>query len=170
MRRVLALLLMGTIAGTLAGCRAGKTTAEPVGDRFTCRVEAAYQSMKVAGKLTRRAAGTLELAFSEPDSLAGVTALWDGETVRLELEGMSFSVDPATVPESALGEELIAVLDAAARGDGSRTQEDGRLVVRGTGSNGDYVLTCDPETGVPQTLSVPGIPLTVTFSELQQTE
>ena len=152
------------------GCRQTTPAAEPVGSGFTCRIYADYKDIDVEGTLVRQTAGTLKLTFSAPESLAGMTAVWDGEAVELQMSGMSFSVDAATVPEGALGEEIVAVLDAAIRGDGERTQEDGKLIVRGSGHNGAYELVCDAKTGVPLSLSVPSIPLAVTFSNFKQTE
>lgn len=151
----------------LAGCKQ-TPAAEPVGSGFTCQIQADYKDLDVKGTLVRQTAGTLKLAFSAPESLSGMTALWNGESVELQMNGMSFSVDPATVPESALGEEIVAVLDAAIRGEGDRTQKDGKLFIRGNGDNGAYELVCDAETGVPLSLSVPSIPLAVTFFDFKQ--
>ncbi len=159
---VVAVLLMVLITG----CRSSKT-AEPVGSGFSCRIQADYKDMDVEGTLVRQTAGMLKITFSAPETLAGTTALWDGETVVLEMGGMSFSVDPSTVPESALGEEIVAVLDAAIRGEGDRHEEDGKLIISGSGSNGKYELACDAKTGVPVSLSVPAIPLFATFSEFK---
>ncbi len=152
----------------LTGCSGSKPAADPVSEGFSCTVQAVYRDMTVAGTLTREAAGTLTLAFTEPDTLSGLTARWDGETVTLSMYGLEFSVDPATVPESALGEEIIAAFDTALRGEGERTTEDGKLVITGNGSNGAYTLTFDAETGVPLSLSVPSLPLSATFSDFER--
>lgn len=169
MRRGAALIVF-VLMLLVTGCRQLTQTAEPVGVDFTCRIQADYKDMDVEGTLIRQTAGMLKLTFSAPESLAGMTAVWDGESVGLEMNGLSFSVDPATVPESALGEEIVAVLDAAIRGDGERTQEDDKLIIRGNGNNGAYELVCDAQTGVPLSLSVPSIPLSVTFSNFKQTK
>ena len=166
MRRGIASIVI-LLALMLAGCDQ-TPAAEPVGSGFTCRIQAEYKDLDVKGVLVRQSAGTLKLEFSAPESLAGMTALWDGDSVELQMNGMSFSVDPATVPESAMGEEIVAVLDAAVRGEGDRTQKDGKLFVCGNGNNGAYELVCDAETGQPLSLSVPSLPLTVTFSDFQQ--
>lgn len=167
MRRGAALVLL-VLMLLVTGCRQLTQTADPVGADFTCRIQADYKDMDVEGTLIRQTAGMLRLTFSAPESLAGMTAVWDGESVELEMNGLSFSVDPATVPESALGEEIVAVLDAAIRGEGERTQDGDKLIIRGNGDNGMYELTCDARTGVPLELSVPSIPLSVTFSDFEQ--
>lgn len=163
MRR-LAVLVLGLVM-VLTGCRSAAPTADPVGEGFTCAVKATYRDLAVSGTLSREAAGMLTLSFDEPETLAGLTARWDGETVTLSMYGLSFSVDPDTVPEGALGEELIAAFDAALRGEGERAVDDGVLTVAGTGQNGAYTLTFDAATGAPLSLSVPALPLTATFSE-----
>ena len=164
-RRVLGLIVTGMWFVT-AGC-APKTQAPPVTTDFSCRIQANYGDMAVTGELTRHSAGTLELTFSQPDTLDGLTALWDGETVTLQMYGLSFSVDPASVPESALGEELIAVLDAALRGESQGRQENGNMVFEGQGKNGAYTLICNGESGYPVSLTVPSLPLYAEFSEFE---
>ncbi len=150
-----------------AGCRGSAPAAEPVGEQFTCTIQALYRDLAVEGTLTRATAGTLTLEFDKPDTLKGLTVRWDGDTVKLSMLGLDFSIDPNTVPESALGKEIIAALDTALRGEGERKLTDGKLVVAGNGANGAYELVCDGNSGVPLSLSVPSLPLTVTFSNFQ---
>lgn len=150
----------------LTGC-SRRTAAEPIGEGFSCAVEAVYRELQVRGTLTREAAGTLTMQFTAPDTLNGMTARWDGSDVTLTMHGMSFAMDPASVPESALGEEIVAAFDAALRGEGERTQKDGKLTVRDQGANGEYTLVFDADTGHPLSLSVPSLPLTATFSQCE---
>ena len=147
----------------LTGC-SRRTAAEPIGEGFSCAVEAVYRELQVRGTLTREAAGTLTMQFTAPDTLDGLTARWDGGDVTLTMHGMTFAMDPASVPESALGEEIVAAFDAALRGEGERTKKGDTLIVRDSGANGEYTLTFDAKTGQPLSLSVPGLPLTATFS------
>ncbi len=169
MRRI-ALCVMGLWLLTMTGCRRAKPAAEPVGAFFSCRVQAEYRDMAVEGTLEREAAGTLAVTFSQPETLAGLRACWNGETVELSWHGLSFSMDPDTVPEGALGEELLAVWDATVRGEGERTRQNGNTVIAGEGANGRYELVCDAETGWPLSLSVPALPLQATFSQWEQQE
>ena len=69
--------------------------------------------MQVKGHLTRLTTGTLSLDIDEPETLKGMTMQWDGETVSVKMYGLSFGLDPAAVPETALGRSLLAALDAA---------------------------------------------------------
>ena len=146
-----------------SGCAVKKPVTEPISEGFTCAVKATYRDIPVQATLTRDAAGTLKLEFHEPATLNGLTACWNGENVTLSMYGLSFAVDPSTVPESALGEELLSVFDTVRRGEGERNEKDGILTVRGNGENGDYTAAFDSETGYPLSLSVPALPLTAEF-------
>ncbi len=169
MRRCVA-LIVAVLLLSATGCRQSAGASDPIGSGFSCRIQAQYKELDVAGVLERQNAGMLRLTFSAPETLEGLCAVWDGESVTLSFEGLEFSVDPDSVPESALGEEIVAVLDAAIRGEGDRREEDGQLIISGTGANGRYELICDAATGEPLSLSVPSLPLAVTFSEFTTNE
>lgn len=151
----------------LSGCAVKRPSAEPVSEAFTCTVKATYRDIPVQATLSREAAGTLKLEFHEPATLNGLTARWDGENVTLTMYGLSFSVDPSTVPESALGEELLSVFDTVRRGEGERDTQNGTLTVRGNGKNGEYTAVFDADTGHPISLSVPSLPLTAEFYNVE---
>lgn len=155
----------GLLAAILIGCVgcAKKPQAVPDTAQFACDFTATYREMRVAGSLKRYGAGTLSLTFTEPETLSGLAAVWDGEAVTFSLHGLSFSADPAVLPESALGQELVAVLDGALRGEGDCRTEQGKLVVNGTVNGTAYTLVCDGESGKPVSLSVPSLPLEATF-------
>ena len=148
----------------LTGCRPAKY-AQPQTVDFSCNIEATYRDLAVEATLTRYGAGTLVLAFEQPDTLRGLTARWDGEAVTLSLYGLEFTADLPSVPESALGNELVAALDAALRGEGEQQCENGVLTLCGSTSSGEFTATFDAESGLPLTLSMPQVLLTVRFSE-----
>ncbi len=163
-RRALALCLAFTFV--LVGCNR-KRSAEPVAVDFVCTFRAHYNDLTAAGTLTRRTAGTLLLEFSEPETLNGLSAEWDGEKVTLKYLGLSYDVDPDTLPENALGEGLLSAFDTALRGEGERQEADGTVTVSGLSGNAQYTYVYDAKTGAPLSLTVPGIPLTVTFENVQ---
>lgn len=166
MRRVAWVIAVWMLLVSLTGC-SRKAAVEPIGEGFSCSVSGVYRDMQVRGTLTREAVGTLTMSFTAPETLDGLTARWDGNDVTLTMHGMSFAMEPDEVPESALGEEIVAAFDAARRGEGERTQKDGKLSVRGNGANGEYVLVFDAATGHPLSLSVPRLPLTLAFTDFK---
>ena len=163
-RRVLPLCL--TLLVLFTGCRPKKPT-EPIAVDFVCEFRAEYNDLTATGTLTRRTAGTLLLEFSEPETLDGLSAEWDGEKVTLRYLGLSYDVDPAKLPENALGEGLLSCFDAALRGEGERKEADGKVTVNGLSGNAAYTYVYDAKSGAPLSLAIPSIPLTVTFSNTQ---
>ncbi len=160
-RRLFALCVL--VCCLFAGCSRQKST-EPISVDFICDFRAQYNDMTAEGTLTRRTAGTLLLEFSKPETLEGLTADWDGETVTLHYKGLSYDVDPDKLPESALGEGLISAFDAVLREEGTTQEKDGKVTVTGLSGKAEYTYVYDAESGAPVSLSIPSIPLTVTFS------
>lgn len=163
-RRVFSLCLPLLIL--FAGCRPPKPT-EPIATDFVCEFRAEYNDLTATGTLTRRTAGTLLLEFSEPETLDGLSAEWDGEKVTLRYLGLSYNVDPAKLPENALGEGLLSAFDATFRGEGERSETDGKITVNGLSGSAQYAYVYDAKSGAPLSLTIPSIPLTVTFSDIQ---
>ncbi len=164
-RRVLALCLTPLFL-LLTGCRA-RQVAQPVAVDFTCTFQAQYKQLKAVGTLTRRTAGTLSLDFTAPETLNGISADWNGESVKLRYMGMTFDAAGNAIPESALGEQMIKAFDAALREEGTREEADGRVTVTGTVDNAAYTYVYDAASGFPLSLSVPSLPLAVTFSDVK---
>ena len=120
--------------------------------------------METGGTLTRAGAGMLTLSLTAPPELAGLTLTWDGEQMRAELLGVSFSLPPEQVPEAALGAQLLAALDGAQAGEGVPDGR-GRLATSGGGGENAFTLYSDPSTGALLALSAPGQELELTFSD-----
>ncbi len=146
-----------------AGCRK-QSAAPPVTTDFSCDFTARYGEMQAKGTLTRYTAGTLQLAFSYPDTLQDVVVVWDGEAVEVRYHDMTFQVTPSALPESALGEMVIRVLDEVASGGGTTTESGDTVTVSGSQNGIEYTYEYDTKSGAPRSLSVPSYGLTVTFT------
>lgn len=153
-----ALLLMGTACGK-------KAPREARAVDFSCDFAATCDGLAVAGTLTRYTAGTLELAFEQPATVKGLTATWDGEDVTLTMLGLSFDIDPDDIPESAIGEGVVAVLDEVLYAEAAGREQNGELVFEGEVAGGAYTLVCDGESGFPRSLAIPESNLHITFTQ-----
>lgn len=155
-----------------AGCKGngpGGSTEEPVSTGFECDVDLTYKDLNVQGHLSRLSAGTLMLDITAPKTLEGMTMQWDGETISLKMYGLSFGLDPAEIPETALGKSLLDALDGI-QGTGQNpdsTLTDDGLLTRGSSTGGSFEFLSDPETGSLLSLKVPSADLTATFSNFQ---
>lgn len=161
-------VLIGLSAcGTASG---GSSSSNPVVSDFSCEADIRYQDMNLKGTLSRTTAGTLAMTFSEPETLKGITAEWNGETVSASLYGLSFDLSPDTLPTGALGKVLTDALDAALRAPGDGTLTEDGLRWEGTGQNGTITILSDPDDGSLLSMEVPSIPLTASFSDFTKSE
>ena len=171
---LLAAIMFAGIAAC-AGCSGGgndNTVQEPVGTGFECDVDLTYKDMDIQGHLTRLSAGTLTLDITSPKSLEGMTMQWDGETISIKMYGLSFGIDPADIPETALGKSLLDALDGiqSLKGNGQNpgsTLTDEGVLTKGNAVDGSFEILSDPETGSLLSLKIPSAGLTATFSNFQ---
>ena len=154
----------------LFGC-AASAPAFPVIEHFRCEADVQLSEQTFTGTLTRAAAGTLKWEMNAPASVSGWVFLWDGEAVTLSVQGLSASVEPAALPETAPVWVMATALDTVARMDRSGTvaAADGAVRTVGECSAGSFVLLSDPETGFLRSLSVPERTLTIRFSAFAET-
>lgn len=170
LRRGLCAMLGFCLTFTCACHSQGADSSSPVTTGFSCEADIRYQDMSLQGSLSRSSAGTLSITFSQPETLNGVTVEWTGETVKASLHGLSFELPPDALPAGALGGVLTDALDAALR-----TPTEGRLTQEGwqwegTGQSGEITILSDPADGYLLSLEVPEIPLSVSFSNFEQTK
>lgn len=162
LRRPLAAVTAALLMLTGCGQSHRDHTAQPVTDGFTCKTAIRYNEMDLQGRLTRDADGKLTLSFSLPKTLEGVAIGWNGTDMTMELGGMSIAVPTESVPQGALIRRLLQVLSAD-HGDGQVMDEG--YVFAGDIDGQAYTLVCDPDTGLPETLSLPSEELEVAFTE-----
>ena len=164
MRRVFGRLAAVT-AALLLLCGCGATgTIEPVTDGFTAGATIRYKEMDVQGQFSCSADGRVNMVFSLPKSLDGVTLGWNGSEMQMRLGGMTITVSEDSMPDGGLIRCLTRVLAAVEPTGGVRQGED--YVIDGEADGTAYTLVCDAATGLPKSLSVPTEELEVTFSEV----
>ncbi len=166
MRKVVWLLVCFGVL--LTGCAAHKA-APPAAVHFTCDAHIRYQDLELKAQLTRADTGALSVAITYPATLEDLKMVWNGNEVKVEMYGVSFDLDPDSLPVSGLGRGLLDALDAIAISDDSPDITDEGATVKGQGENGEFTLVTDPETGHLLSLTIPDIPLKVTFSNFQLT-
>lgn len=152
-------LLMGL---SLLGCGKKETPTLPK-DGFTCQVSVQYKEMLVEGRLTCADDGSLSLACTQPKSLKSVTFGWDGGGMTVGLGEMQVAIPAETAPQGALIACLAQVL-AADHGEGTVT--DAGYLIEGQAGDMAYTLVCDPETGLPVSLTVPQEELSAAFDQV----
>lgn len=147
----------------LTGCASihPDNTVQPVVAGFSCQANIHYRELELVAQLTRQVDGSLETTFALPQSLSGITLGWDGTDMTMTLGGVTMALPVGKVPESALIRCLLSVL-AAEHQAGTQTEEG--YVINGEAEGKAYVLVCDPDSGLPRSLSMPEEELSATFT------
>lgn len=164
LRRLACLVLSLVFVLTFCSCAKKKKAEQPVTTGFECDVDVQYKDMNVKGHLTRTSAGTLRMDVTEPKTLNGLSMEWDGNNITFKLHGLSFGVNPDSVPQSALGKSMLEAFDAALGVRDSGTVTKDGLSTTGQSAAGAFELISDPDTGALLTLKIPSSELTATFS------
>ena len=147
----------------LCGC-GKKGDIQPVTDGFTAQTAIRYKDMDIQGQFSCSTDGRVNMVFSLPKSLDGVTLGWNGSEMQMGLGGMTITVSEDSMPDGGLIRCLTRVLAAVSPKGGKREGTD--YVITGVVGDSSYTLVCDTATGLPKSLSVPDEQLEVTFSEV----
>ena len=157
--------LAAVLAALLCLCGCGKkSTIQPITDGFTAQATIRYKEMDVAGQLSCSADGRVNMVFTLPKSLDGVTLGWNGSEMQMRLGGMTITVSEDSMPDGGLIRCLTRVLAAVEPSDGKKEGE--HYVIDGDVGGTAYTLVCDAVSGFPLSLSVPDEQLEVTFSQV----
>lgn len=168
-KRLTAVIFSLIMVSVFTGC-AGKRAAPPQTADFSCNAHIVYKDLALEAELSRSDRGLLTVTFTAPATVKGLSMQWDGEKVNLSVGGIGYSLDPAALPESGLGNGLIDVLDTVASADLSPTLAGSDARLTGSGKNGSFTLLSDPITGALRSLSVPSLPLEATFTDFRTTK
>lgn len=164
MKRIF-LRLTAVTAALFLLCGCGKQTAmDPITDGFTAQATIRYKEMDVAGQFSCSVDGRVTMVFTQPKTLAGVTFGWNGSEMQMKLGSMTIAVAQDSMPDGGLVQCLTRVLAAVEPKNGVKEGAD--YVITGETDGIGYTLTCDVETGLPKTLSVPDEQLTAEFSQV----
>ena len=95
----------------LCGCGT-KSRIDPITDGFTAAATIRYKEMDVAGQFSCSSDGRVNMVFTLPKSLDGVTLGWNGSEMQMRLGGMTITVSEDSMPDGGLIRCLTRVLAA----------------------------------------------------------
>ena len=150
------------LMATMTACSKIKGYEQPIVVDFECDANIQYKDMQMEGHITRVTTGMMKLEITSPDTIKGLVMEWDGAGISVTLNGVTFQVEPESLPVSGLGKSLLDVLDSAQnlqKIEGKVT--DNGLVISGQGQNGTYQMISDPDNGHLKSISVPDLNLIV---------
>ena len=154
----------------LSGCGTQPSDSETasIPDAFSCKAQIQYNGMQIGALVTRPSAAGCRIEVESPDTLKGMVLDWDGSTIQISYLGLTFDVDPASLPDTAFGSILIDVFNALSRQNGLSIQREGdSLTLSGSGESGDFSVVWDRRANALQSVEVPGCGFSAQFSDFQ---
>ena len=136
---------------------------------FETDVEANFGNTQTACHISRVAAGTCEIGFSQPKAMRGMSLTWDGEELKLKYHDLSFGIEPSKYPQTAFGTAMINAFDSMVRVSELKiAHEENTWVYKGKCKSGNFILTQDDKTGFYKSLSVPELKFTAQFKNFKE--
>lgn len=164
MRRRVIGILCGVIC-LLSGC--SPKAQPPAAIHFACDAHILYRDIELEAHLIRTASGVLQMDINYPPSLEDLVITLEGDKVEVEMYGISFNLDPESLPVSGVAKGVLDALDTIADTDELPAFTESGAILTGKTQNGEFTLVSDPETGALISLTIPDLPLEVTFSAFQ---
>lgn len=166
MKRLVALLCAAVLV--LCACSAGgvepKTAAENLASSsYNTRAVVQYQDIKADIEMIKEEQRCL-ITFASPDSLKDLSFDYAGELVTVKYAGLSFSVNPDSMPGQALSSMLISTLNSSLADRGVSVEDTGGAIrILGQNDDSEFELLLDRKNGNALSLSVPEDELSLEF-------
>ncbi len=158
MKKVLRSLYALFLLLSLAACGQEPTPKSAL-TVFSAEFSGVYRSLSVGGRLTAGRAGLMELSFTSPDTLEGLTIGKRGGAVLLGRGSLLCTADEGYLPQDSLPELIGGCLREASS---ALPDENGEIVARLGG--GEYIVRVG-EDGIISSLEGEG--LKITFREVK---
>ena len=155
-----AVIGLALAAALCSGCGkdSGVVEKTPV-SAFSAGFQAAVEDFETAGQIKIQGDGTFTFTLTEPETLAQLQGYGNPDGLVIELEEVSIAGSSSTLPTRSVGMLLYQMMDVFARmeeeGQSRRGEEAGVFLCEGPSAWGDYRITADSESCLPQRLEFP---------------
>ena len=158
------LILVFVISLILPSCYE-KMTVLPEKSAFMVGFQAKYNELSISGKLSESENGGYKINIYKPETLSGMTAVFENSGVKLSLCGIDFNFGCGEIGELAFVSTVCGVLDSVLSGSSSAEKTESGFLLKGNVGSTSYELTLDSEYR-PLSLKTDGeFPLTLIFSK-----
>jgi hypothetical protein len=165
-------LVVLTVAGFLFACSKKQETikknaAVQMSKGFNCTATVNWDGKAYTVKINRPSQGTCTMSFVKPDELSALSFVLDGDGLKVKYGSIEASLDPSTLPQTALFNAVLGVFDAAVNPGGLNTaKKDGNIIISGKTTAGSFALHLDSSLK-PKSLEIPDLKLTITFESFE---
>ncbi|MBQ6266575.1 MAG: hypothetical protein IJK64_02255 [Clostridia bacterium] len=168
--KFLRLVVLLLLCLTLGGCAGAKPAPSPLqlAPAFSVSAEILCGNASMQATLHKTQENTLKAAFTAPPALTPLNVAFADGNCKVLYGTMQVTAAPERLPQTLAVALIADAWDAIAQGGQlTRTLTDGVWTIKGSGSRGAFVFTCDAKTGAPLELSIEHAGLHVTFRDYQ---
>ena len=149
------LLLCACNAKEVEEHKARETAEKKMASDFVTNASVHYGELDAEIRLSRED-GVCEINMINPESLRDFTFLLKEDVLTLRYKGLSFDIDPSTLPIESMAGMILDTLNQAMEPNGMALSLEGQaLVFTGQKENSSFSLRLDKETGNFLSLSIP---------------
>lgn len=134
---------------------------------FHCTVNATLNGTTYETTLAKQGTGIYTLSFTKPSTLSSLSFALTSEGMKVKFGDIVASVDPSSIPQTALVNAMLDAFDAASAKTGVAAKLSGKdTILSGHTQAGDFVMTLNPDY-TPKSLKIPSIDLNALFKNFQ---
>ncbi len=173
MRRVRC-ILAAVLLLLCCGCQNTKseTDGAPLPAAFSAKIAVTHGALEFEADFTVSADGTAQTMLTAPEAVASLSITQNADGCRFSFLGLTLETPPAFLPDASFANLLYAAVNTLRSDTADRTVAGygDRTVYTSKTEAGDiFSLSCAAD-GTPQTLSMEGQDLHVTFSDFTVSE
>lgn len=154
----------------LGGCAGARPAPSPLqlAQEFTVNARILCGNASMQATLRRTPGNALTAAYTAPLAITPLTVEIADGRCGVTYGTMRVTAAPERMPQTLAVALIAEAWDAIARSENlTRALTDGVWTIKGSGSRGAFVFTCEAGTGAPLELSIEHASLHVTFREYQ---
>lgn len=157
-----------TIAGFLFACSKKQETAKKnatvqMSKGFDCTATVNWEGKTYTVKINRPSPGICTMSFIKPDELSALSFVLNSDGFKVKYGSIEASLDPSTLPQTALFNAVLGVLDTVVKPNELNTStKNGNVVISGKTPAGNFDLQLD-KNYKPMSLEIPDLKLSMGF-------
>ncbi len=160
MKKILPFLLTIALIFALSACKKENLKPQLCGISFTA--DMTYYNEVYKGECEIDEKGGIKLRLTEPEILSGYTVFVDGEGVRAEYLGISFTPPENSLPFSSVAKDFYKAVEKTLTGELAAEKSGEEYKISGGSGAESYTLYISP-SGLPQKLLIPDERFSVYF-------
>ena len=135
---------------------------------FQAKATIEYGDLSISALLFKEKEDCFRLEFQSPDVLNGMSMSFEADQITIQYRGLTGSYRPGSLPQAAVGQLLAESIGTVCQGEKLQLSLNESVLhaeVVLAGKEDSFTVTMDAQSGILQTLTIPGQDFQVTFQE-----